>query len=1069
MKTHLTLCSVIVLASTACASDFTSDFEAGYLRGWTRTGTAFDSQPTLGDNPTARGRGQPSEHQGNWWIGTYENYQGKPGQTPGDVQDDGLTGTLTSPPFVILGEEINFLIGGGNHDENDPAGATVVLFDIEGVSTASFTGNNSETMTRVHLPVGAFKGMTAVLKIIDNSTGSWGHINCDDFQMLDGNGNHLPFTANPTDVDRCRLAVHPAPSGMDWTTTLTTWVPIEDRGDPPIRSPRTAMSTGILTEDTADLKITFSGEVGGSPGSRVFVRALVDGQPALPSDVAFTAGEFSGTRSFDFIKQNLAAGGHWVEMQWTPESGTASVGDANLTLSSTSILNRYSRLMVKAAASGPVISTSSAAWQQIPEMSGSLTTPAATDVAITFGAEAFTSDTSHRMFVRALIDGQPTMPSDVKFAMGAFTGVRSFTFVQNNIAAGVHLITLEWTVDAGGTASIGDRTMTVVAAPEITKHGGVTGVAAPSGPRKTTTSTSWTDIPDLASSIATAANSQLEISFSAEVDSTSGKQLFVRALIDGQPANPTDVVFANGPCYGVRSATFGVTALTAGPHGVRLQWRVAGGDASIGDRTMILNYWRADAIDLSSPWSGLKPVVGKRNVLTILWDPHRTDHTAPSKSAIENLLFGSKPSVADYFLENSGGRFQLVNAGVLGWYDALQPATYYWGPIDTGDANGDGWIHPHVQKWAEAIRTADPQFNYAAYDANKDGYLSPDELSILMVIPQNTAFGTMNYPVGREVPVEPLIVDGVKIDRICEAYVGAPPSLGVLAHELAHLMLNAGDMYFSFFQPYAAGPYSLMDQSPNNAGHLDPLHKLRLGWLTPQVVTSNRWYQLRDIETSQEVLLLYDPVHGPDEYFLVENRWRGSSYDSALPYSGLGVWQIIENPTVYGSLPVPPSVDSALWNDSAWTGWARRGIRMIRPIYGPPFNTALWDQSNAQTGYDLLSVDGNASHVTLRWANGSPSGYSLLCMPVPGPTVTVGVMQGSGNLVGPPLSIRFSSNKLVFTWPGTYACFQLEVASKLAPQPDWAPVGIAPQISGESYQVTFQAPIANRFYRLHKP
>lgn len=70
------------------ADDFTTDFEARYLRGWTKTGTAFDSQPTLGDNPTARGRGQPSNRQGNWWIGIFENYQGLPGQMPGDFQED---------------------------------------------------------------------------------------------------------------------------------------------------------------------------------------------------------------------------------------------------------------------------------------------------------------------------------------------------------------------------------------------------------------------------------------------------------------------------------------------------------------------------------------------------------------------------------------------------------------------------------------------------------------------------------------------------------------------------------------------------------------------------------------------------------------------------------------------------------------------------------------------------------------------------------------------------------------------------------------------------------------------
>jgi hypothetical protein len=48
------------------------DFETGDLGGWTPTGDAFAFQPTLGDNPTARHRGQPSNHQGQYWIGGYE-------------------------------------------------------------------------------------------------------------------------------------------------------------------------------------------------------------------------------------------------------------------------------------------------------------------------------------------------------------------------------------------------------------------------------------------------------------------------------------------------------------------------------------------------------------------------------------------------------------------------------------------------------------------------------------------------------------------------------------------------------------------------------------------------------------------------------------------------------------------------------------------------------------------------------------------------------------------------------------------------------------------------------------
>lgn len=87
------------------------DFEGG-LDGWDRTGSAFNNQPTYGDNPTARNRGQAANQQGDWWIGGYES-RPSTWEPAGRVQGDGPQGTLTSPSFDIQGNYISFLIGGG--------------------------------------------------------------------------------------------------------------------------------------------------------------------------------------------------------------------------------------------------------------------------------------------------------------------------------------------------------------------------------------------------------------------------------------------------------------------------------------------------------------------------------------------------------------------------------------------------------------------------------------------------------------------------------------------------------------------------------------------------------------------------------------------------------------------------------------------------------------------------------------------------------------------------------------------------------------------------------------------
>jgi len=158
-----------------------SDFEHGDLTNWTGSGDAFHFQPTKGDNPTARHRGQPSNHQGDFWIGTYEKYQGYPGQEPGEIQGDQPTGTLTSIPFRISGDRIGFLIGGGKRLDS-----LYVALVIDGAEVLKATGSNHESMISHLWDVTAYKGKEARILISDQFSGGWGHINADDFRYGTG-------------------------------------------------------------------------------------------------------------------------------------------------------------------------------------------------------------------------------------------------------------------------------------------------------------------------------------------------------------------------------------------------------------------------------------------------------------------------------------------------------------------------------------------------------------------------------------------------------------------------------------------------------------------------------------------------------------------------------------------------------------------------------------------------------------------------------------------------------------------------------------------------------------------
>ena len=163
---------------------FTLDFEDGTLRGWTATGDAFKFQPTRGDNPTARNRNQPSNHQGKYWIGTYEKYQGNRDERAGEVQGDGPQGYLTSAAFTIPKGRLTFLVGGGASGNTKVELLAGPSSDIEFMKVAhSASGKDSETMERVSWDLSAQAGKTGKIRIVDASSGPWGHINVDDFRF----------------------------------------------------------------------------------------------------------------------------------------------------------------------------------------------------------------------------------------------------------------------------------------------------------------------------------------------------------------------------------------------------------------------------------------------------------------------------------------------------------------------------------------------------------------------------------------------------------------------------------------------------------------------------------------------------------------------------------------------------------------------------------------------------------------------------------------------------------------------------------------------------------------------
>jgi fructan beta-fructosidase len=88
---------------------------------------------------------------------------------------DGATGAAVSPPFVITGRRMTLRLSGG-------AGVSGLRVELRVAGRAVRTAHNAEPGERMseHVwDVAELAGRDARLALIDEATGSWGHLNVD--------------------------------------------------------------------------------------------------------------------------------------------------------------------------------------------------------------------------------------------------------------------------------------------------------------------------------------------------------------------------------------------------------------------------------------------------------------------------------------------------------------------------------------------------------------------------------------------------------------------------------------------------------------------------------------------------------------------------------------------------------------------------------------------------------------------------------------------------------------------------------------------------------------------------
>ncbi len=146
-----------------------ADFEAGTYGAWKVTGEAFGTSPARGTLP---GQMTVSDFRGEGLVNSFRG-------------GDRATGTLTSPTFAVDRKYLSFLIGGGMHP-----GETCINLLVNGSVVRAATGPNdrpggSEALESAGWDVTDLAGEIAVLQIVDQKQGGWGHINVDHILLTD--------------------------------------------------------------------------------------------------------------------------------------------------------------------------------------------------------------------------------------------------------------------------------------------------------------------------------------------------------------------------------------------------------------------------------------------------------------------------------------------------------------------------------------------------------------------------------------------------------------------------------------------------------------------------------------------------------------------------------------------------------------------------------------------------------------------------------------------------------------------------------------------------------------------
>jgi len=285
-------------------------------------------------------------------------------------------------------------------------------------------------------------------------------------------------------------------------------------------------------------------------------------------------------------------------------------------------------------------------------------------------------------------------------------------------------------------------------------------------------------------------------------------------------------------------------------------------------------------------------------------DPYYDGTIKKSDSEYSDFFFGTEGiTIRNYFREVSNGRLDLLpaeensnvaNDGVVRVKLNI-PHPNDYGDLGTLSYDAIASIFENA-----FINSLDPIIDFSVFDKNSDGFLtSSEELHIFFVLASSkgaTKPITRGFAMNMDHFMNNRTVDNLRFKNLGIEFVNESSAISTYCHELAHDM-GAIDL------AYDQEKYSIVTESLMSGFycHLDPWHKIMLGFVDPIDVTASGTYTVYSVDPNDwsryNVLriLLDDKNPNYDEYLLIENRQpvgADANLGNRIICGGIAIWHI---------------------------------------------------------------------------------------------------------------------------------------------------------------------------------